>query len=148
MMVEYTAPVFWLFFLMIGISVFLMRLRHPDLSRPFRVPLYPLTPIAFCAICTFMLYASLAFTGRGSWVGVCVLLSGIPLVILQKKRKAADKIIIKLSDYSNDRGENDAKIDGLWRVGKLCRSEIQSFTFAGKTGFCLLIAIICLFLPR
>ncbi|MFA5286086.1 MAG: APC family permease, partial [Smithellaceae bacterium] len=96
MMVEYTAPVFWLFFLMIGISVFLMRLRHPDLPRPFRVPFYPLTPIAFCAICTFMLYASLAFTGRGSWVGVCVLLSGIPLVILQKKRKAADKIINKI----------------------------------------------------
>jgi hypothetical protein len=40
-----------------------------------------------------------------------------------------------LSEYSNDRGENDAKFDGLWRVGKRCRSEIQSFTFAGKTGF-------------
>jgi len=90
-MVEYTAPVFWLFILMVGVSVILLRRRYPDLPRPFRVPLYPLTPLVFIAICVFMLWASLAFTGRGSWVGVCVLLSGIPLVILAKKRRTADK---------------------------------------------------------
>lgn len=90
-MVEYTAPVFWLFFLMVGVSVFVLRRRYPDLPRPFRVPLYPLTPLMFIAVCVFMLWASLAFTGRGSWVGVCVLLSGIPLVILAKKRRTADK---------------------------------------------------------
>ncbi len=90
MMVEYSAPVFWLFFLMVGVSVFVLRRRYPDLPRPFRVPLYPLTPLAFIAVCAFMLYASLAYTGRGSWVGVCVLLSGIPLWVWQKKRRTAD----------------------------------------------------------
>ncbi|HPI52998.1 MAG TPA: hypothetical protein PKX47_12245, partial [Smithellaceae bacterium] len=64
---------------------------YPDLPRPFRVPLYPLTPLVFIAICAFMLYASLAYTGRGAWVGVCVLLSGIPLWVWQKQRRTADK---------------------------------------------------------
>lgn len=91
MMVEYSAPVFWLFFLMVGVSVFLLRRRYPDLPRPFRVPLYPLTPLAFIAVCAFMLYASLAYTGRGAWVGVCVLLSGIPLWVWQKQRRTAGK---------------------------------------------------------
>jgi basic amino acid/polyamine antiporter, APA family len=91
MMVEYTAPVFWLFFLMVGSSIFLMRRKHPEARRPFRVPLYPLTPLVFCAICGFMLYSSLAYTGRGSLVGVGVLLSGIPLMILQRKRRMTDR---------------------------------------------------------
>lgn len=91
MMVEYTAPVFWLFFLMVGISIFLLRRKEPNVHRPFRVPLYPLTLPAFCAICLFMLYSSLAFTGGGSFVGVCVLLTGIPLMILRKKRGMTDK---------------------------------------------------------
>lgn len=90
MMVEYTAPVFWFFFLMVGVSVFLMRRKHPDVERAFRVPFYPVTPLAFCAACAFMLYSSLAYTGRGSLVGVCVLLSGLPLMILQKKKQTTD----------------------------------------------------------
>jgi hypothetical protein len=57
----------------------------------FRVLLYPLTLLLFCTICLFMLYSSLAFTGGGSFVGVCVLLTGIPLIILQKKRRMTDK---------------------------------------------------------
>jgi amino acid transporter len=112
MMVEYTAPVFWLFFLMVGVSVFLMRRKHPNAKRPFRVPLYPLTPLLFCAICGFMLYSSLAFTGKGSLIGVCVLLSGIPLLILQKKRRMTDKkILTNLNDGSNDGGGNDNEGD-------------------------------------
>lgn len=91
MMVEYTAPVFWLFFLMVGLSVFILRRRYPDERRPFRVPIYPLTPLLFCCVCLFMLYASLAYTGRGSLLGACVLLSGIPFLILQKKRRKEDK---------------------------------------------------------
>ncbi len=91
MMVEYTAPVFWLFFLMVGVSIFLLRHKHPNVRRPFVVPFYPLTPLVFCAICLFMLYSSLVFTGRGSLVGICVLLSGIPLIILQRKRRIKNK---------------------------------------------------------
>jgi amino acid transporter len=85
MMVEYTAPVFWFFLLLVGASIFLLRRRRPADERPFRVPLYPLTPLLFCAICAYMLHASLSYTGRGALVGVGVLLAGLPLIILQKR---------------------------------------------------------------
>jgi APA family basic amino acid/polyamine antiporter len=45
--VEYTAPVFWFFFLLVGISLFVLRRKEPDAERPFRVPLYPLTQHLF-----------------------------------------------------------------------------------------------------
>jgi basic amino acid/polyamine antiporter, APA family len=75
-MVEYTAPVFWLFFLLVGVSLMVLRVREPGAARPFRVPLYPLTPLLFCAAAGYLLYSSLAYTGVGALVGVGVLLAG------------------------------------------------------------------------
>lgn len=78
-MVEYTAPVFWFFFFMVGLSVIVLRVKDPEANRPFRAPLHPLMPVAFCLSCLYMLQASVAYTGIGAMVGVAVLLTGIPL---------------------------------------------------------------------
>ena len=79
-MVDYTAPVFWLFFGLAGASLFVLRRTEPEIPRPFEVPLYPLTPIAFCVACAYMLWSSLAYTGIGALLGVGVLLVGLPLL--------------------------------------------------------------------
>ena len=79
-MVEYTAPVFWLFLALVGVSLFVLRWREPERERPFRVPLYPLTPVLFCLTCGYLFYSSLAETGLGALVGVTVLLAGVPVV--------------------------------------------------------------------
>ncbi len=76
-MVEYTAPVFWGFFFLGALSVIVLRVREPGVDRPFLVPFYPLTPLAFCAVCLYMLRASLVYTGRGALIGVAVLFSGV-----------------------------------------------------------------------
>jgi APA family basic amino acid/polyamine antiporter len=85
-MVEYTAPVFWFFFLLVGLSLFVLRTQEPERPRPFRVPLYPLTPLLFCVTCVYMLHSSLAYTGPGAAVGVGVLLAGVPLLFLARSR--------------------------------------------------------------
>ena len=54
-MVEFTAPVFWMFFLLSGISLFVLRRREPETERPFKVPLFPVLPLVFCAMCAYML---------------------------------------------------------------------------------------------
>ncbi len=82
-MVEYTAPVFWLFFLLVGISIFVLRVREPLTPRPFRVPFYPILPVLFCLVCLYMLQSSLAYTGRGALVGVGVLAAGVPLLFFR-----------------------------------------------------------------
>ena len=81
-MVEFTAPVFWVFFLLTGISLFVLRRRDPGARRPFRVPLYPALPLLFCATSAYLLYASLAYTGFGALVGVGVLAAGALLLPL------------------------------------------------------------------
>ena len=80
--VEFTAPVFWFFFLMTGISLFVLRKKEPGAERPFRVPLYPVLPLIFCLTSAWLLYSSLAYTGIGALVGVGVLAVGILLTFM------------------------------------------------------------------
>lgn len=80
-----TAPVFWGFFLLTGLSVFILRYKDPHLTRPFRVPLYPLTPILFCATSAYMLYRSITYAGGLTLVGLVLLFAGTPLYFLGRR---------------------------------------------------------------
>jgi basic amino acid/polyamine antiporter, APA family len=101
-MVEFTAPVFWLFFLLSGISLFVLRRRDPGHARPYRVPLFPLLPLLFCASCAYMLWSSLAYVGSQSvaglnaaWIGVAVLAAGLLLLAMLHQEEA-------LQDHPHD----------------------------------------------
>ncbi|WP_232539833.1 APC family permease [Azohydromonas aeria] len=95
-MVEFTAPVFWLFFLLTGLALFVLRRREPGVERPFRVPLYPLLPLLFCTTCAYMLWSSLSYVYsqqfggfNAAWIGVAVLLAGALLLPLLRAPAAA-----------------------------------------------------------
>jgi amino acid transporter len=62
-----TAPLFWGFFLLTGLSVFILRWRAPHQPRPFRLPLYPLEPIVFCVSSGYMLWSRRPMRAR--WPG-------------------------------------------------------------------------------
>ena len=85
-MVEYTAPVFWCFFLLTGLSLFVLRIKEPEVTRPFLVPFYPFTPFLFCMTCFYMLQSSVAYTGIGALVGLAVLGAGALLLLIIRAR--------------------------------------------------------------
>jgi basic amino acid/polyamine antiporter, APA family len=87
-MVSYTAPVFWLFFLLTTLSLFRLRRSERHRERAFSVPLYPLTPLLFAAVCLYLLYSSVMYTGAGAFVGLAVVLAGIPLLLLASRKGA------------------------------------------------------------
>lgn len=82
-MIDYTAPVFWFFLLMVGISLFILRIKEPDIKRPFKVPLYPVLPLIFCITSSYLLYSSIAYTGWGALVGIGVLLIGVVFLVFK-----------------------------------------------------------------
>jgi APA family basic amino acid/polyamine antiporter len=91
-MVEFTAPVFWLFFLLSGLSIFVLRAREPEVERPFKVPLYPLLPMIFVGVCAYMLWSSLSYVYsqalggfNAAWIGVGVLAVGGLLLLLARR---------------------------------------------------------------
>jgi amino acid transporter len=90
-MVAYTSPVFWSFFLLTALTLFIFRRRQEE-APAFRVPLYPVIPLAFCAACVYMLYSSINYVrfavefGVAVVAGLILMLAGIPLYFLVRKR--------------------------------------------------------------
>ncbi|MEZ5460003.1 MAG: APC family permease [Steroidobacteraceae bacterium] len=89
-MIDYTSPVFWSFLCLSGFAVIRLRKLRPDLPRPFKVPLYPVLPLVFCASCLFVLWSSLKYVRLGALAGVGVLVVGL-LVMAWLGRRGSDR---------------------------------------------------------
>jgi amino acid transporter len=61
----------------------ILRWKRPEAARPYRTPLYPLTPIVFIASCAYMLWSSLTYVASldnprlGAFAGIGVLALGV-----------------------------------------------------------------------
>lgn len=100
-MVAFGSPVFWLFLLLTGLSLFVLRRRStgPTPSGAFSVPLYPFVPILFCATCAYMLWSSIGYAsflfGQGGdarlagWLGLVLLGLGLPLALWARRAHGA-----------------------------------------------------------
>jgi len=95
-MVAYTAPVFWTFFLLTGVTLFVFRARGGE-APAFRVPLYPVVPLAFIGMCLYMLWSSIDYIrnpvygpkfGMMVLAGLVIMVAGIPLYFLARGRAA------------------------------------------------------------
>jgi amino acid transporter len=81
-MVEFTAPVFWSFLFLVGIALFVLRARDGQAERPFRVPLYPLTPIVFCLACAWLAWSSVTYAASRDAVHVSLIVMAVGVVAL------------------------------------------------------------------
>ena len=89
-MVEFTAPVYWAFLFLVGIALFVLRSRdadfrdasRPDDDAPYRVPLYPLTPIVFCAACGYLFYSSVSYAASRGAVHVSLIAMAVGFIAL------------------------------------------------------------------
>jgi len=93
-LVNFTTPVFWIFFLLVGLSLFVLRVREPDTLRPYRVPAYPLIPALFCLSSLFMLYASFSWANKHrsseAFWSIVILAIGLPLALYDRRPRPAD----------------------------------------------------------
>lgn len=78
--------VMWTFTTLLAIAVIVLRKREPELSRPFKVPLYPVIPLiailggAFVVVMTFFIQFNLSVIGLG------ITLLGLPIYYWKKMR--------------------------------------------------------------
>ena len=95
-MVAYTAPVFWTFFLLTGITLFIFQARGGE-APSFRVPFPPLIALVFLGMCLYMLWSSIGYIrnpdfgpkfGTPVLIGLLVMAAGIPLYYFARRRPA------------------------------------------------------------
>ena len=88
-MVDYTNPVFWFFFTLVGASLIVLRVRDPGAARPFRVPLYPVTPIILTAGGRLPALAQPRLRHASDRCsGAAVLAVGVPVLLWARSRDA------------------------------------------------------------
>jgi APA family basic amino acid/polyamine antiporter len=87
-LVEYSLPVFWGFFMLVGIALFVLRRKEPNAPRPFRVPGYPVVPAIFVITCAYLLYSSLVYHRTHALWGLAVLAVGGIVMLVGGRRKA------------------------------------------------------------
>lgn len=79
-MVEFTAPVFWSFLFLVGLALF--RLRGRGAPEGFRVPLYPFTPLLFCAASAYLAYSSINYAASKNAVHISFAVMAVGLVVM------------------------------------------------------------------
>jgi amino acid transporter len=90
-LLQCSAPIFWLFFLLSGLSLFILRFKDRGTARPFSVPLFPVLPLIFCATCAYMLYGGIQYAGKLGLVGGALVLVGLPLYGLSRRQVAVEE---------------------------------------------------------
>jgi len=78
----------WIFYALGALSIFAYRRRHPDASRPFRVPGYPITPILFVISAAAIVVNTLLTQPARAAVGLAVVLAGAPFFFIWRARAA------------------------------------------------------------
>jgi amino acid transporter len=89
-LLQCSAPIFWIFFLLTSLSLFVLRFKDRGGERPFSVPLFPIIPLIFAATCAYMLYGGIRYAGNLGLVGGGLLLAGVPLWLYSRKRRSSD----------------------------------------------------------
>lgn len=85
-LVDYTAPVYWLFITASALAVLRLRELEPDVPRPFKVPLYPVLPLLFVAVSGLMIWSGVSYVGSGIWLSGAVMGTGLVLALLTRPR--------------------------------------------------------------
>jgi basic amino acid/polyamine antiporter, APA family len=87
-LLDYCTFVSLIFYAVTITGLLKLRRTEPDTERPYRVPLYPITPIVYIvlatAICLILLYTKTFNTG----MGLLIVALGIPFYYLSKKNAA------------------------------------------------------------
>jgi APA family basic amino acid/polyamine antiporter len=69
----------WIFYALIGSSVFIFRRKHPDAVRPYRVWGYPVVPIVYLLVAGWLLFNTVMTAPTQSFIGIGLIILGLPV---------------------------------------------------------------------
>jgi basic amino acid/polyamine antiporter, APA family len=75
----------WIFFTMVVLSVVVLRRTHPEWHRPYRVLGYPYTVVAFVIVSVAFVANTLVESARSSFMGLVLLLMGVPVYVWTRR---------------------------------------------------------------
>ena len=91
-LLDYVIFAVMLFYILTIIGVFVLRVRRPDLDRPYKAFGYPILPALYIIIATGICVILLIYKPNYTWPGLIIVALGIPVYYLfgNKFKKASD----------------------------------------------------------
>jgi APA family basic amino acid/polyamine antiporter len=77
----------WILYGMTAAAVIVLRKKRPDLCRPYRTIGYPYVPVLFILGASVLLFSTLFDRPRESFMGIGLILLGLPFYFYWKKRR-------------------------------------------------------------
>jgi APA family basic amino acid/polyamine antiporter len=78
----------WIFYGMATASVIVLRIKRPDLARPYRTPGYPWVPALFVLAAAAITLSTLIDKPRESLSGLALILAGLPFYFYWKRKNS------------------------------------------------------------
>jgi APA family basic amino acid/polyamine antiporter len=78
----------WIFYALIGSSIFVFRKTHPDADRPYRAFGYPVVPIVFLLVAGWLLINTMMTAPTQSFIGIGLILLGLPVYYYLNRKDA------------------------------------------------------------
>ena len=79
--VNYVSSVLWFWSLLAVVGVIVLRVREPNLARPYQTFGYPLTPVIFGIVTVFCLFENCGYYPMQTLIGAATVLVGIPIYL-------------------------------------------------------------------
>lgn len=79
----------WIFYALIGSSIFVFRRKFPDAERPYRAFGYPIIPIVFLLVAGWLLVNTMMTAPIQSFIGIGLILLGLPVYYFLNNRTVA-----------------------------------------------------------
>jgi APA family basic amino acid/polyamine antiporter len=79
----------WLFYMIAVSTIFVFRIREPNVPRAYRAWGYPVVPALFIVAAAVLLYSTFTENLRNSFIGTLVILAGVPVYWHFARRKHA-----------------------------------------------------------
>ena len=83
-LVSYTSAVTWLFSGLVGLAVFVLRQKRPEMDRPYRV--WAPLPCVFVVVSLWLFYNTLIYSPTEAFLGVAIMLAGLPVYLFVRRQ--------------------------------------------------------------
>lgn len=84
-LLDYVISAALIFYVLTIAAVIRLRLKRPEMERPFRAPGYPIVPLVYIVGGTVVLVALFVFRPATTWPGLLIVLCGLPVYFLNRR---------------------------------------------------------------
>jgi len=88
-LLDYVVFAVLIFYVLTILGLFVLRRKRPDAERPYRAFGYPVIPALYIVVASTIALVLLLYKTETSWPGLLIVLTGVPVYFLWRRRAAA-----------------------------------------------------------